>query len=85
MTPSAKHLRYLARLVRSGLVLPVVSRSHVFPFTTEGIRKAHDTVETGHCRGKVVIAVSCTAGIRGGGLGSGTGTTAVLWEETKAH
>jgi len=84
VTPSAKHLRHLARLTRSGLVLPVVSRSHVFPFTTDGIRRAHDTVETGHCRGKVVIAVSCFAGIRGGGLGSGVGTGTVLWEETKA-
>ena len=81
--PSARHLRYLARLARGGLVLPVVSRSHVYPFTTEGIRTAHDIVESGHTRGKVVIAVSCTAGVRGGGLG--IGSTAVLWEETKAQ
>ena len=81
--PSARHLRHLARLTKSGLVLPVVSRSHVMAFTTEGVRKAQDQVESGHTRGKVVVAVSPTAGVRGGGLG--IGPTNVLWEEAKAQ
>ena len=55
---NAKYLRQVARLARAGIILPVVSKKNVFPFTTHGIREAHDKVETGHVRGKVTIAVS---------------------------
>jgi len=53
VTPSAnlQNIQEFSRVTRSGLVLPVVSRSHVLSFTTDGlgIRRAHDTdtVETG--------------------------------------
>ena len=80
MYASAKHLRQISRLARSGLCLPVVNRKNIFAFSTDGVRTAHDLVENSHTKGKVVIAISSTAGIRGGGISFGS---AAIWEETK--
>jgi hypothetical protein len=78
--PSSKQLRQLARLVRAGHILPVVSKKNVFPFSAKDIQKCHDYVFEGHAKGKCVVAICSTAGIRGGALGSNMPMPAV-WEQ----
>ena len=75
---NAKDLRNIARYCRAGFILPVVGKRNIFPFTTEAVRGAFDKVQTGHCKGKVVIAVSSTASIRGGLLGGHRAMSAVF-------
>jgi NADPH:quinone reductase-like Zn-dependent oxidoreductase len=55
---SGRDMRKIARLVREGKVLPVLSKKNVLPFSTEGVVQAHKRIEDGHIKGKVVIKVS---------------------------
>ena len=47
-------LAFLADLVQTGRVIPVVDRTYSLPEVAEAIRH----VESGHARGKVVISVA---------------------------
>ena len=55
MTPTSERLQTLADLLTSGKIKAIVSQT--YPFTEEGVRKAHEQSETGHTRGKIVIKV----------------------------
>lgn len=50
-----QHLAQIVRLAHAGQVRPVIGS--VFPFTTAGLRAAHTLAETGHPRGKSIIAM----------------------------
>ena len=56
VAPNSTQLSQLARMVEQGRLKTHLSR--VFPFGLEEARKAHELSESGHTRGKMVIAVS---------------------------
>lgn len=55
MFPTGERLQKLAELLASGAIKPVVTQT--YRFTEEDLRKAHEQIETGHTRGKIVIKV----------------------------
>lgn len=52
--PDVNQLKEAVRMVNEGKIVPVVDRVYKLDQTAE----AHDRVETGHCKGKVVIKIS---------------------------
>ena len=56
VAPNSTQLTELARMVEQGRLKTYLSQ--VFPFGLEEARKAHELSESGHTRGKMVIAVS---------------------------
>lgn len=55
MSPTGERLQKLADLLASGAIKPVVSQTYAF--SAEDLRKAHEQIETGHTRGKIVVKV----------------------------
>ena len=53
MQPNGEQLAAIGRLAEQGLIRPQVSQ--VLPL--EQARKAHEQIETGHTRGKIVLRV----------------------------
>lgn len=53
LQPSGKDLEELAAYYQNDQLKIVIDSK--FPFTTEGVRSAHERVESHHARGKVVI------------------------------
>lgn len=55
MSPTGDRLQKLTALLANGELKPMVTQT--YPFTEEGVRKAHEQIESGHTRGKIVIEV----------------------------
>lgn len=55
MSPTGERLYKLAELLARGEIKPVVTQT--YSFTEEDLRKAHEQIETGHTRGKIVVNV----------------------------
>jgi NADPH:quinone reductase-like Zn-dependent oxidoreductase len=53
-TPNGKQLSEIAELMRTGMVKPNIAKI----FTMSKIREAHDLLEEGHTRGKIVVEIS---------------------------
>lgn len=55
MSPTGERLQKLAELLAYGAIKPIVTQTYAF---TEGdLRKAHEQIESGHTRGKLVVNV----------------------------
>lgn len=55
LDPSGEQLQQLANLFVSGELKPTVG--HVFDFSEQGLKDAHELSETHHARGKIIIKV----------------------------
>ncbi len=55
LEPNGEHLQQLANLFVSGEFKPTIG--HVFDFSEQGLKEAHELSETHHARGKIIIKV----------------------------
>lgn len=55
LNPNGRDLEILASDIANGKLKIIVDT--IFPLTTEGIRQAHERIETHHARGKVVVTI----------------------------
>lgn len=55
LQPTGSRLHELTQLLAANKLVPIVSKE--YPFTVEGLKKAHEQSETGHTRGKLVVKV----------------------------
>jgi hypothetical protein len=52
--PDGKILEEVMKLVAEGLIIPILDKT----FLLEELQEAHNYVEQGHCRGKVIIIIN---------------------------
>ena len=55
LTPNGKQLAEIGELLEKGILKPQVG--HVFDFSAESLKEAHELSETHHAKGKIVIKV----------------------------
>lgn len=53
--PSGELLKEIAKLLENGALKPIIRE--VMPFDEKSFRQAHEILQTGHIRGKIVIQV----------------------------
>jgi NADPH:quinone reductase-like Zn-dependent oxidoreductase len=53
MSPTKEALEDLLKWLEEGKIRPVISE--MLDFTEEGVRKAHELIETGHAGGKIIL------------------------------
>ncbi|WP_035051036.1 NADP-dependent oxidoreductase [Carnobacterium pleistocenium] len=56
MSPTGERLKELTELLAYGAIKPIVTQTYAF--TEEDLRKAHEQIEAGHTRGKLVVKVN---------------------------
>ncbi|SDI98508.1 NADP-dependent oxidoreductase [Natribacillus halophilus] len=55
ISTSGRLMKEIRELIESNAIRPVITK--VYPFTLEGVKEAHEQIESGHTKGKLVIKI----------------------------
>ncbi|QQK75454.1 NADP-dependent oxidoreductase [Salicibibacter cibarius] len=55
ISPSGRLMKEIRELMEANAIQPMITK--IYPFTEKGLQEAHEQIESGHTKGKLVIAI----------------------------